>query len=422
MNRRVLMTAFFIIVITMPLLLVGEIPTAKPESVGMSSEKLAKVTEVMKTFVAEKKVAGVTTIVVRKGKVVFFESVGKREIEADTPMKPDSIFRIYSMSKPITSVAVMMLVEEGKIALDDQVAKYLPELKGVEVFVEVKEGQLITQPTKREMTVRDLLRHTSGLTYGFFSDTEVDKRYRNANILNPLGTLAGMPKKLGKLPLLYQPGTRFQYSVSSDLLGALVEVASGQKFDEFLQTRIFEPLDLRDTAFHVSKEKLDRFSANYSPSEDGGLQVNDVPSKSLYRFKPRLLSGGGGLTSTARDYSRLCQMLLNKGELEGKRLLKAKTVESMTKNQLPDQAYPIDLGGKRPGVGFGLGFSVVKEKTAFTAIQPIGEFGWGGAASTHFWISPQDELAVVVLTQIMPFTFQMEFAIKPLVYNAIHKN
>lgn len=419
MSRIAATTVLVVTLVICRFIAADEVPLANPEAVGMSSEKLAIIVPVMQKFVDDQKVAGATTIVARKGKVVFFESVGKQNMESGEPMSRDTIVRIYSMSKPITSVAVMMLVEDGKLGLDYPVAKHLPELKDVKVFVSVKDGELQLEEPKRPPTIRDLLRHTSGLTYGFFGDTEVDQRYRAADMLNRSSTLADMAKKLGGLPLLHQPGTRFNYSVSTDVLSRVVEVASGQRFDEFLNQRIFAPLEMRDTGFFVPPEKLARFAANYGPKPDGGLRTIDVPRESNYGRQPSLLSGGGGLVSTAGDYIRFCQMLLNQGELDGQRVLRAESVAAMTKSQLPDAAYPVDLNGKRPGVGFGLGFSVVVEKTAYTTLSHVGEYGWGGAASTHFWISPKDDLAVVVLTQLMPFTFQMEHAVKPLVYNAI---
>ena len=419
MRRTIVLTLVaFILVLSRPIS-ANEFPAAKPETVGMSSEKLALVVPAMQTFVDEQKVAGAVTIVARNGKVVFFEAVGDADIDSGEPMKRDTIVRIYSMTKPITSVAVMMLAEEGKLTLDDPVAKHLPELKDLKVLSRVDGGELQVEDPKRPVTIRDLLRHTSGLTYGFFGDTAVDQRYRKVDILSSSGTLADMVTKLGELPLLYQPGTRFNYSVSSDVLGRVVEVVSGRSFDEFLQQRIFTPLDMKDTGFFVPEDSFNRFAANHSPKLLGGLRVSDAPKSSRYRRDPSMLSGGGGLVSTARDYMRFCQMLLNNGELGGKRLLQVETVEAMTKNQLPDEAYPIALGGQRDGVGFGLGFSVVVENTSYTAQSHIGEYGWGGAASTHFWISPSDDLAVVVLTQLMPFNFQLEHAVKPLVYDAI---
>ena len=397
----------------------GELPTAKPEAVGMSSEKMARVTESLKGFVQEQKVAGTIAVVARKGKVIYFESFGSRDLGAKKPMEKDSILRFYSMSKPITTVAAMILVEEGKIDLDTDLATYIPEFKELKVF-EAREGnEFKVKELVRAVTVRDLMRHTSGLTYGFFGNTAIDQHYVQVGVLSPLDTLQQTVEKLGKIPLLYQPGTRFNYSVSSDVLGHIVEVVSGKNLGDFFQERILGPLNMTDTAFQVPRESAERFASNYSPNPLGGLVLNEAAARSRYLLKPAMCSGGGGLVSTARDYIRFCQMMLNQGELDGNRILKAATVESMTKDQLPKIAFPISLGGERPGVGFGLGFSVAVKKPTPSSQLRIGEYGWGGAASTHFWISPKDELAVVVLSQRMPFTSQLEEAIKPLIYDAI---
>jgi len=404
--------------VSIPSARADQLPTAKPEEVGMSAEKLSLVVPAMQKLVDEKKVAGAITIAAKDGKVILFETVGSKNADTNEPMTRDTIVRIYSMPKPITSVAIMMLVEAGKLDLDDPVAKHLPELRDVKVFAGVKDGDLQLEEAQRAMTIRDLMRHTSGLTYGVFGDTPVDVRYRAVDLTARSSTLAEMITKLGKLPLLYQPGTRFNYGVSTDVLGRIVEVTSGESFDDFLQARIFVPLDMKDTGFFVPEDKLARFAANHSPRLAGGLRVTDLPATSRYRKDPPMLSGGGGLVSTARDYVRFCQMLLNKGEFAGQRLLREETVVAMTKNQLPDEAYPLNLNGPRPGVGFGLGFSVVTEATDYTLSSHVGEYGWGGAASTHFWISPNDKLAVVVLTQLMPFSFQMEQGVKPLIYDA----
>jgi CubicO group peptidase (beta-lactamase class C family) len=358
-------------------------------------------------------------MVARKGKVVYSDAVGMQDIESQQPMKIDTICRIYSMTKPITSVAIMLLAEEQKLALDDAVSKYLPELAGLKVFVRATNNELELSDARREMTIRDLMRHTSGLTYGYFGVTPVDQRYVAANLLAPDTTLAEMVTKLKSLPLLYQPGTRFNYSVSTDVLARIVEVASGRPFDEFLHERIFQPLGMEDTGFFVPEEKINRLATNYGPKTGGGLAVVDAVQSSLYRSKQKLLSGGGGLVSTAPDYMRFCLMLLHQGEYDGKRLLRAETIADMTRNQLPPEAYPIEIAGfKRTGVGFGLGFSVITDKVPGAQV-PLGEYGWGGAASTHFWISPQHDLAVVLLTQYMPFSLQLETAVKPLVYQAI---
>jgi len=382
----------------------GEIPRAKPEAVGMSSERLAKVKSKVQKMVDDGKIAGAVTMVARRGKIVHFEAHGLRDLDEKKPVARDTIMRFYSMSKPITTVAAMMLYDEGKLKLDEPVETYVPEMKGLKVYH-------ATEPVKpnRKVTVRDLMRHTSGLTYGIFGNSPVDQIYKKERIIGSRD-LQSMVEKLGRIPLMHQPGTRWHYSVSTDVLGCLVEKVSGRKLDVFLRERIFKPLDMRDTAFSVPKTKVDRLSSCYSPGS-GGLKVQDRFNASRYLTPPSFLSGGGGLVSTARDYMRFCQMLIHKGDLFGSRVLKAETVGMMTKNQLPQDVH---WGGKN---GFGLGFSVQTQDGGSSA--HVGEYGWGGAASTHFWISPKDDLAVVALSQLMPFSAQLQNAVKPLVYEAI---
>jgi len=409
----------FAATICLPAILIAiELPTATPEQVGLSAEKLQSAKAAMQKLVDNNRIAGGVFAVARRGKVVQFEACGMMDIEAGKPMKRDTIFRFYSMSKPITSVAAMILYEEGKIKLDDTVSKYIPQFKGLKVVADPDAEEIKEVAAKREMTVRDLMRHTSGLTYGFFGNTAVDKLYRKSVQLGGDSvTLEDMAKKLAPIPLLYQPGTKWHYSVSTDVLGRVVEVASGQSLDKFFAERIFEPLGMVDTAFFVPKEKIHRFATNYGPNMQGGLKPVDKPETTGYASIPTFFSGGGGLVSTASDYMRFCLMLLNKGEFGGKRLLKTETVKMMTKNQLPEQAYPIG-SGDRAGVGFGLGFSVRVESNG-QASSRIGEYGWGGMASTHFWISPNDEIAVVALTQHIPFSNRAERALKPIIYEAI---
>jgi CubicO group peptidase (beta-lactamase class C family) len=396
----------------------GDLPQAAPEQAGFSSAKLELVKPIIQAMLDKKETAGTVTIVARHGKVVYLEALGMMDAGAGKPMRADTIFRIYSMSKPITTVAAMMLCEEGRFQLDDPVSKYLPEFKTLRVHA--GKGNE-TVEAKGEITIRDLMRHTSGLTYGFFGKTPVDRMYvQNGILANPKDSLADLVTKLGKLPLLYQPGTHFNYSVSTDVLGRLIEVVSGKSFDEFFQERIFGPLDMKDTGFFVPEDKLERFAACYGPDEKGGLKVTDVPAKSRYRNRPKLLSGGGGLVSTARDYVRFCQMVLQGGELQGTRLLRKETIQQMTSNQLPEQAMPLTMAEvPRPGLGFGLGFSVRLAANKGEPSFMVGEYGWGGAASTHFWICPQRDLVVVALQQYMPFTQRLETAIKPVIYDAI---
>jgi CubicO group peptidase (beta-lactamase class C family) len=383
----------------------GELPVSSPEKLGMSSEKLAQAKSSVQALIDNEKMAGANIIVARKGKIVLFESLGMMDKKAKKPMQKDTIFRIYSMTKPLTSVAVMMLYEQGKLDLDDAVSKHIPEFRKVKVYAESGEHD----QQAHQMTIRDLLRHTSGLTYGFFGNTAVDKMYKAGNILERESSLRDMINKLSDIPLLNQPGTKWHYSVSTDVLGYLVQKVSGQPLDEFFRQNILEPLDMKDTSFYVPKEKVNRFAACYGPKKKSGLKLVDDPAKSNYLNEPSLLSGGGGLVSTARDYMRFCQMLLNKGQLDGKRLLRSKTVEMMTSNQLSDSVK------RGKGLGFGLGFSIQLEGDKF----PQGEYGWGGAASTHFWISPKDDLAVIALSQYQPFSLQLQNAVKSIIYDSL---
>ena len=405
-------------------------PVVAPEEVGLASNRLATIRSVMNRHVAEKQIPGAAGLIARRGKIAYQEAFGMADIEAGKPMQLDTIHRIYSMSKPITSVAVMMLYEEGKFQLNDPVAKYLPEFARMQVAIEEKDPQtgkpmLKTAPAKRSVTVRDLLRHTAGLTYGFFSDTMVDQEYRKARILSDLN-LAEFVTHLTQIPLLYEPGARWHYSVSVDVLGRLVEVLSGKSFDQFLQERIFNPLDMRDTGFYVPANKKDRLAKLYSPTKDGKIQPavicatrqectekfpNAAPS---YLEPPTLLSGGGGLVSTAYDYLRFCQMLLNKGQYDGKRLLSRKTVQLMSSDNLGT------IPGMGPGAGFGLGFAVSKAPGEAGMMGSAGEYNWGGAAGTRFWIDPQEELIGIFMIQILPHTgleYGSEFRV--LTYQAI---
>src|SRR5215470_17112795 len=315
-------------------------PVVAPEEVGLASNRLATIRSVMNRHLAEKQIPGAAGLIARRGKIAYQEAFGMADVEAGKPMQLDTIHRIYSMSKPITSVAVMMLYEEGKFQLSDPVAKYLPEFARMQVAIEEKDPQtgklaFKTAPAKRPVTVRDLLRHTAGLTYGFFGDTLVDQEYRKARILSDLN-LAEFITHLTQIPLLYEPGTRWNYSVSVDVLGRLVEVLSGKSFDQFLQERIFNPLEMNDTGFIVPASKKDRLAKLYTLTKEGKLQPMQTCStrQECYEGFPKAVpsflqsigmqSGGGGLTSTAYDYLRFCQMMLNQGQYEGKRLLSRK--------------------------------------------------------------------------------------------------
>jgi CubicO group peptidase (beta-lactamase class C family) len=396
-----------------------ELPRTAPGEAGLSADKLDKVSSLVQAAVDKSQTAGAVVLVVRRGKVAYLESFGKADVEAGKAMPPDAIVRIRSMTKPITTAAALVLYDEGKFKLDDPVSRYLPEFKGLRVYAGTGGG---TVEARREVTVRDLMRHTSGLTYGMPDGSPVDQLYIANKVEDPGDSLADMVGKLGKLPLLYQPGTRFHYSVSTDVLGRLAEVLSGKPLDEFLRDRVFKPLDMRDTGFVVPDEKLDRFAAGYRRSEQGALKRVDAPATSRYRAPRKYLSGGGGLVSTARDYARFCQLVLNGGELHGTRLLRAETVREMTTNQLPPEALPMTLGGfPQPGLGFGLGVSVRLDTKSPRPDPAAGEFGWSGAASTSFWVAPGPGLIVIVLQQVEPFNFALPMAIRPAVYAALEE-
>jgi CubicO group peptidase (beta-lactamase class C family) len=392
----------------------GEIPVVPAPEAGLSAAKLAEVDTFMEHQVADKKIAGGIVIVAHDGKIGFFHAYGQMDVEASQPTRPDTIFRIYSMSKAITTAAALNLVDAGKIAVDDPVSKYIPSFADLKVAAPAG-----LRAPRRAMTVRDLMLHTSGLTYG----TGPDALKEAANRLKPLEStdLKEMAEKLAQVPLAFDPGTDWTYGVSIDVLGRVIEVASGESLDVFLQKTIFETLDMPDTAFNVPPEKLSRFAANYSRST-GGLKVIDVPAKSRYAGKVTFFSGGGGLVGTARDYVRFLTMIQNGGELGGHRVLRPETVALMTTNQLPKEAFPIHFDKvSREGTGFGFGFSVRTENTAWDPAGRLGEYGWGGAASTHYWISPTDKLIVVTLEQIMPYQWDTEFGVKKLIYDAIEK-
>lgn len=389
------------------------LPTVKPEEAGLASDRLNRIKPVMQSYVDENKLPGLITMVARQGKIVHFEKYGMMDL--DKPMQLNTIFRIASMSKPITSVAVMILYEEGHFQLDDPIAKYIPEFKDLKVFSTKDKDGIHLEDQIRPMTIRDLLIHTSGLTYGIFGNTVVDSMYRSANLW--AGTLKEMVQELSEIPLLYQPGTKWNYSFSTDVLGYLVEEVSGKSFDKFLKEKIFEPLKMKDTDFYVPKEKINRCSAIYGVSDNNGIKVISKPDTSIISRSPKFFSGGGGLFSTASDYMIFAQMLLNQGEINGVRLLGRKTVELMTENHLSEGL--MSLAG-RPGSGFGLGFSVVTDVPKTQTLGSVGEFGWAGIYNTYFSIDPKEKLIWILMTQFSPFSFypvNKEFNV--LVYQAI---
>jgi CubicO group peptidase (beta-lactamase class C family) len=396
-----------------------ELPLAMPRDVGLSAEKLARVKTIVQGAVDKNQTAGVVVLIARRGKVAYLETFGKLNASTGEPMPPDAIFRIHSMSKPITTAAALLLYEEGRFKLDDPVSKYLSEFKGLRVYAGKNDE---TVEAKREMTIRDLMRHTSGLTYGMPNGTPVDRMYIAKGIDGPELSLAETVTALGKLPLQDQPGTRFNYSISTDVLARLIEVLSEKPIDQFVQDRICRPLDMHDTGFIVPEDKLSRFTAAHLLADGGMLKVIDDPSASRYRTRRKYLSGGGGLVSTARDYARFCQMLLNGGQLSGVRLLRPETINQMTSSQLPLGALPMKLNGfPLPGMGFGLGVSVRLDTKSSKPDPAAGEFGWNGAASTYFWVAPRSEMVVIVLQQVQPYNFALQLALQPAIYRAIEK-
>jgi CubicO group peptidase (beta-lactamase class C family) len=394
---RLLLMAFLAAVLVQPALsATHDLPSASAESEGMSSERLAQLRSGMKELVDQGRLAGVVTMVSRHGKVVEFDAAGKRDIAANAPMQKDSIFRIYSMSKPITGVAMMILFEEGKWQLNDPVAKYIPEFAKLKVYSTEANNNVVMKDQVHPVTMRELMSHSGGFTYGFFSNTAVDKLQLEADLLNPNNTLDEFIKRAAKLPLNSQPGSEWHYSISVDIQGYIVQKLSGMPFEEFLEKRIFKPLGMVDTAFYVPKEKLNRFAEFYNYDKDGKLQAVGVKDGLNHDFaaKPALSSGGGGLVSTATDYMRFCQMLLNGGQLDGARILSPLTVELMRTNVLPPSLPTLG-----PGTGFGLDFGVITDPVAAGGYYGKGTYSWGGAAGTWFWIDPVNDLIVLGMIQ-----------------------
>jgi CubicO group peptidase (beta-lactamase class C family) len=401
-----------------------QLPTASPESVGLSSERLQRITAAVDQSIKDQQIAGAVTIIVRHGKVAWLKSQGMLDREAAKLMPEDAMFRICSMTKPITTVAVMMLYEEGKFELEDPISKYLPEFKSPKVLVKsASGGSPYTIPATREITIRDLLRHTSGLTYNWNQD--LGKMYDDANVATGImqydGTIADSVKRLAAQPLLFNPGERWEYSLGVDVLGRLVEVVSGMPLDEFLRKRVFEPIGMKDTYFYPPQEKLARLAAAYGifdgkmtrfpdkPVVDGLLTYSaDYP----YNGPKKLFSGGGGLVSTAADYAQFCQMILDSGMIHGKRLLSRKTVELMTHDQ---------LGKIAPEQGFGLGFGIDGTKAPLDELGTPGEFGWGGFFYTTFTIDPKEQMIVIFMAQLHPAgDVNIQNVVKTMAYQSIN--
>ena len=379
---------------------------SRADAVGFDAQRLQRLDAAMKKAVDEGRVAGIQTVLVRHGKAVHAQTYGKANLESGKTLQDDAIYRIYSMSKPITGVAMMILYEEGKWSLDDPVTKYLPELKDLKVYAGEKDGKPVLVPAKRPPTMRELMSHTAGFGYGLGDQHPVDKQYRADKVFEAT-SMDDLAARVGKIPLIHQPGERWNYSIAVDLQGAIVERLSGQKFGDFLQQRLFGPLKMTDTAFQTGPAKASRLSAVYAMNpktrrleEAKGFADNQLPD---YIAPPNAEFGGMGLVSTAADYARFCQMLLNGGELDGARILSPASVELMGTNVIPDAARVGTDGKAASGfnehVGFGLDFMVVENPRAAGSMVGKGAMSWGGAAGTWFWVDPKNDLFFVGMIQ-----------------------
>ena len=387
----------------------GLTPAASPESVGFDSARLKKLDDYMAKVVSDGRVAGMTTLLARHGKIVGFKTYGKADLDKNKPMTEDTIFRIYSMTKPVTGVAMMILFEEGKWRLDDPVTRYLPEFKALKVVKSINaDGSVVLEDMKRPPTMREIMSHTAGFGYGLAEEHPVDKMFREQQVLSST-SLKEMIDRTAQIPLMYQPGTNWYYSSAVDIQGYLVEKLSGQKFGDFLAERVFKPLKMNDTGFYTGADKADRLAAVYVFDRDQGKIVE---AKALfgvampdYTKPPVAESGGGGLVSTTMDYARFSQMVLNGGVLEGVRLLSPATVELMGTNVIPKSVLVSSNGTTaaqfNEAVGFGLDFQVVNDARAAGSLQGDGSISWGGAAGTWFWIDPTNDLIFVGMIQRM---------------------
>jgi CubicO group peptidase (beta-lactamase class C family) len=391
-----------------------------PEHLGFASSRLARVSEFVDREIKEGRLAGAVTIIARHGEIVHFESAGRYGLEDNRPLDTDALFRIFSMTKPITTVAAMILYEDGAFHLGDPIAKYLPELGEMSLLIE---GERVAP--HNPMTIEQLMTHTAGLTNGWHIEHPVERAYRDAALQNS-PDLDAFIKTLGTLPLRFEPGTRYHYSVATDVLGALVERLSGQTLEQFLHERIFEPLGMRDTYFNVPAEKADRLASDHlwdaERQQIVAMPEGLLPSPSGVT----LFSGGGGLISTARDYWRFCEMLRRGGQLEGIRILGPKTVQAMTMARLTPKVrdngateYP--ASHLYPGQSFGLGFGVITDPAQSQVISSQGEYSWGGIANTKFWVDPEEDLVVILMTQVIgaPYSDRLRFDLKVATYQAL---
>jgi CubicO group peptidase (beta-lactamase class C family) len=390
-----------------------------PETVGFSSQRLERIIICMQRYIDEKMLAGIVTLVARRGQVAYFERFGWAEIESGRPMALDTIFRIYSMTKPVTCVALLMLMEEGRLRLSDPVSHYIPAFREVKVLEDITNPQSRRVDVERQITIRDLMTHTAGLSYGdeyIFLDDLYREQVWEVQRSRPNMTLKELVEAIAGLPLAFQPGTRFRYSAANEVLGYLVQVISGMPFNEFLKQRIFDPLGMPDTDFWVPPQKLNRFCATYGPGDSVDLKVVDPLQSRRYSQPTPCPKGGSGLVSTAGDYLRFAQMLLNHGELDGTRLLGRKTVELMTMNHLPAGIHPFGMTYR----GYGLGVSMVLDVAQSQLPGSVGNYGWSGAAGTYFWVDPREELIGILMIQFKPdYLYPISDDLRILTYQAM---
>ncbi|MFI4966163.1 MAG: serine hydrolase domain-containing protein [Caulobacterales bacterium] len=406
---------------------------AQSQWTGLDATRLERIgAHLERNYISNGKIAGCQVSVARHGHLAYFRSFGQMDAERAKPTTDDTIYRIYSMTKPITSVALMTLYEQGYFQLNDPVSRYVPSWKNHRVWVAGEGADMQTEAPVRPVSFRDVLSHTAGFTYGgglpgVGIQHPIDKIYRELKVRSAGGddTMQQFLDKLGQVPLRYQPGTAWMYSLATDVCGALVEVISGVPFAQYLQDNVFAPLGMKDTAFFVAPDKVDRFAANYQRGPDKRLKLIDDPATSDFTRDPGFKSGGGGLTGTSADYMRFCEMLRRGGELDGARILGPRTVEIMHMNHLPGgkDLTQLAIGGfsetANEGVGFGLGFASTMGQVQ-TGTLGAGDYYWGGAASTIFWVDPKEDLSVVFMTQLMPSgTFNFRGQLKSIVYSSI---
>ena len=420
MRMRMVFLAILLCLSTVALAQAQSLPSAKPEQVGLSTERLNKVTAMLKADVEKGVIPGAILLVARHGKIAWFDTVGTRNPETKAPMTRDSIFRIYSMTKPITSVAAMVLFEDGKFNLSEPVSKYIPQLGGLKVGVEKSDADgkatLELVPAQRNMTIQDLFRHTSGLTYGFFGNTLVKKMYVDTKVWNDYPSNAELVDRLAKLPLASQPGTVWDYSHSTDVLGRLVEVISGQSLYQFEKERLLDPLGMTSTSFYViDRAKQDRIVEPFPNDRNFGIDADFNDPRVVQKWE----SGGGGMVSTAMDYARFLQMLLNGGSLDGKRVLGPKTVAYMTADHVGTSVAPGPLYLPGVGFGFGLGFAVRKDAGVSPLAGSVGEYNWGGAGGTYFWVDPKEDMFVVFMMQSPKWRVPYRAVLKDMIYAAV---